>query len=148
MKNNFFFVYGTLKKSFGNNRLLQKSKFIGEAITLDSFCMFDVGFPYIYPLSKVPVQDHPIPAYPVRGEVYEVENEQVEKALDRLEGVDYGHYERDYTEVSGRFGQFIVNFYTPTKSTLRHMFLGREYAHIPKHVKEEGELIYEWNRVH
>ena len=37
MKNNNLFVYGTLKRGFGNNYILRNSKFLGSAITEEKF---------------------------------------------------------------------------------------------------------------
>ena len=77
---NKVFVYGSLKKGFGNNRILAHSKFLGKGITLDdSFSMISLGgFPgVIYGTKRV------------EGELYQVDNEVFE-SLDRLEG--NGHF--------------------------------------------------------
>jgi gamma-glutamylcyclotransferase (GGCT)/AIG2-like uncharacterized protein YtfP len=74
------FVYGSLKKGFGNHRLLETSEFLGEE-TLpkeQGFHMISLGsFPAIVPNS--------IQATPIYGEVYEI-NEPVFIRIDRLEG--------------------------------------------------------------
>lgn len=70
------FVYGTLRKGFGNHRLLTNSNFIGNAITKEKYTMFASGIPY--------VNKH-IPTHNVIGEIYEVNDEQLNR-LDALEG--------------------------------------------------------------
>lgn len=81
---NKVFVYGTLKAGYGNNRLLEKAKFIGEAVTQKAFSLSDCGFPYMHNGDE---------RHPVRGEIYEID-EEILRNLDILEGVDYGHYSR------------------------------------------------------
>lgn len=77
------FVYGTLKRGHGNNRLLQSAKFIGEAVTCeDTFLMYsNGGFPYVLKNGK----------FFVKGEVFEVTDKTTESNLDFLEGVP-NHY--------------------------------------------------------
>lgn len=72
----YVFVYGTLKRGFHNHHLLRSSSLLGEAMTQDSYLMFGRGVPYIMPGGY----------YPVAGEVYAVEDEEVMSLLDRLEG--------------------------------------------------------------
>ena len=74
------FVYGTLKKGYGNHSLIGDGEFWGEAITEDSsFALTSVspygGFPLVREGDKK-----------VKGEVYLVSN-KVLKRLDQLEGV-------------------------------------------------------------
>ncbi len=69
------FVYGTLKKGFGNHYLLENSKFIGRAKTKEKYKMTANGIPFV---SKSKAVSHII------GEVYEVDDETLEK-LDFLE---------------------------------------------------------------
>ena len=72
------FVYGTLKRGYGNHFLLQEggAEFVGAAATEWQFKMIAVGFPVIT-LSSA--------GHPVRGEIYAV-NEATVARLDRLEG--------------------------------------------------------------
>lgn len=73
------FVYGTLKRGFGNGeRLLSNARFIGVD-SLQNFLMYSLGgaFPAI-----VPTDD---PARIVHGEVFEVTPDEFQ-SLDRLEG--------------------------------------------------------------
>ncbi len=68
-------VYGSLKKGFGNHRLLERAKMIGETFTKPEFHMGSFGaFPGIVKGDKK-----------VKVEVYEVDNNTF-KNLDRLEG--------------------------------------------------------------
>lgn len=71
------FVYGSLKKNFGNHVLLQYSNFIGEGVTCDSkFTMVNLGsFPGVLLNGN---------GY-IRGELYEV-NQSTLVRLDILEG--------------------------------------------------------------
>lgn len=71
------FVYGSLRKGFGNHYLLENSQFVKEA-TLSGFQMYSLGgFPAItHSRSK---KDK------IKGEIYEV-NEATLYHLDRLEG--------------------------------------------------------------
>lgn len=70
------FVYGSLKKSFGNNRLLYNSKYIGEAVTLSSnFNMRSCGaFPAVVSRGKNSIS----------GELYEVDDKTL-TSIDILE---------------------------------------------------------------
>lgn len=72
------FVYGTLKKGFGNNVLLADAEFLGEAITADeTYVMTGRGIPFVH---LVPEDGHSIV-----GEVYNVTEPQL-RSLDGLEG--------------------------------------------------------------
>ena len=72
------FVYGSLKRGFGNNVLLDDAKFVSEDMTLPSWVMFSLGwFPGVAPGG----QEY---TYMIKGEVYEC-NDAVIATLDRLE---------------------------------------------------------------
>lgn len=70
-------VYGTLKRGYGNHRLLADSEFIGKAKTEDAYPLLVNGLPYLY--DKVGVGER------VRLEVYDVDDETLD-SLDSLEG--------------------------------------------------------------
>lgn len=71
----FVFVYGTLKKGFGNHRLLEKSRFIRKAEIPGT--MYNLGaFPGIRPSDSSSL---------VAGEIYEVDDPTLDR-LDTLEG--------------------------------------------------------------
>jgi gamma-glutamylcyclotransferase (GGCT)/AIG2-like uncharacterized protein YtfP len=88
------FVYGTLKKGYGNHGLLQRcnAEFVGTA-SLPNYNMRHLGgFPAIYRTAA---------GYPaVKGEIYWVNADGL-VALDRLEGVDSGLYRRDREFILG-----------------------------------------------
>ena len=71
---NKVFVYGTLKKGFGNHDLLKSSKFLGEAYIRAQ----------LYSLGGLPVAIEKSSSF-VFGEVYEVTDDILD-LLDRLEG--------------------------------------------------------------
>lgn len=76
---NIIFVYGTLKKGFHNNHLLESSEFIGDGITIDKYAMFPSicgAFPFVVESYK---------NTQITGELYKV-NKKVARKLDILEG--------------------------------------------------------------
>jgi len=74
------FVYGTLKRGYGNNQLLSTAEFIGSGQTAMPMLMLNAGFP-VAMLPQTPWNNR---AAPIKGEVYEVDIETL-KRLDRLE---------------------------------------------------------------
>lgn len=94
------FVYGTLKKGYGNHRTLGNSIFLGEAVTATSeFTMFDGGFPFVS--DKFPFnEDH---TGRVVGQLYETDRQDILDNLDRLEGYPYLYDKReiDVTTLDG-----------------------------------------------
>jgi len=70
-------VYGTLKKGYGNHRLLADSEFIGKAKTEYTYPLLVNGLPYLYDEMGVGEQ--------VRLEVYDVDDKTFAD-LDSLEG--------------------------------------------------------------
>ncbi len=70
------FVYGTLKKGFGNHSYLKGARFLGRARTKHRYALYEDGVPF---LVKTP------PIAQVKGEVYEVSEEILER-IDKLEG--------------------------------------------------------------
>src|SRR6185369_16266286 len=77
------FVYGTLKKGFGNHGVLGKSKFIKKS-TMFGVLLNLGGYPGFLPKQT---------GMGVHGEVYEVPDLETLNALDLLEGHPY-HYVR------------------------------------------------------
>jgi gamma-glutamylaminecyclotransferase len=75
----FVFVYGTLKRGYGNNeRCLAESKFIGEAVSVGAnFEMQRTGFPIIWEVPEGGAK--------VAGEIFQVTPADVARC-DRLEG--------------------------------------------------------------
>jgi|SRR5882672_9920661 len=96
------FVYGTLKKDYGNNRLLETSEFVGEGRTRESFLMLRAGFPVLMREPRTEVHDrYWLPAI---GEVYRVNNPETWARLDRLEGIP-DMYTREKTHVDFLTGE-------------------------------------------
>ncbi len=81
---NKLFVYGTLKRGFGNNVLLKNSKFIGKAVTEDYFDVYSCGFPCAYPNPN---------GKKISGEIYELSREDF-IVIDSLESNGF-LYERE-----------------------------------------------------
>ena len=88
METNNLFVYGTLKRGFGNNYILRNSRFIGKAVSSKKFDVYDCGFPCASenPDGKL-----------LGGEIYELSDEDF-IFTDSLEanGVLYQRYIRDF----------------------------------------------------
>ena len=78
------FVYGTLKRGYGNNRLLTDATYLGTAKTQERWAMIGKGaaFPYLLEENEK--------GYHVQGEVYVVSDMELAR-LDNLEGYPY-HY--------------------------------------------------------
>jgi gamma-glutamylcyclotransferase (GGCT)/AIG2-like uncharacterized protein YtfP len=70
------FVYGTLKRGKSNHKYLEGTRFVGEAKTLEDFCMFSTEHFPIVTWDEV---------CPIHGEVFRVDKETLEK-IDALEG--------------------------------------------------------------
>lgn len=94
------FVYGTLKRGHGNNRLLRNAIFIGEAVTDDNFVMYRIGFPYIAHEDSTVGEEEKANLGKVRGEVYEIDSEGTLQNLDRLES-EGSFYKRVKHTVNG-----------------------------------------------
>lgn len=80
---NFVFVYGTLKRNFGNHRRIALSdedtpaQDIGDAVSVDTnYCMSNHGFPVLWQAEA---------GHAVRGEVYRLSDKTL-TACDHLEG--------------------------------------------------------------
>lgn len=88
------FVYGTLKRGFYNHRLLQEreAKFVGNASTREPMRLVlgEYGIPYL-------MKGEGNTAVP--GELWEVDDAGLD-ALDVLEGIDEGMYERVTLDVN------------------------------------------------
>jgi len=82
------FVYGTLKRGFGNHIYLEGTRFLGRAETVEKYALYEVGIPYVVKGEGVST---------IKGEVYEVGREEL-SAIDRLEGHPR-HYKREKVRV-------------------------------------------------
>lgn len=74
--NTAVFVYGTLKKGFGNHYLLSDAALLGQAVTKEHYALYVSGIPFVTRNKQVS---------PIHGEVYLV-GQATLKDLDRLEG--------------------------------------------------------------
>lgn len=82
------FVYGTLRKGFGNHYLLEDSELVGQGHTARSFALYADVIPYAFKDEEI---------CPIKGEVYRVDEESL-RDLDALEGHPRW-YKREKTEV-------------------------------------------------
>ncbi len=76
----YYFVYGTLKRGYGNNRILSQSKtakFVEEGITEPKFSLYNLGF---FP----GVKNNGTTS--IHGEIWEVSDNETKQRLDMLEG--------------------------------------------------------------
>lgn len=115
METNLFFVYGTLKRGYGNNSILRDSEFIAEDRTTKRYLLANTGFPYAFPQWVLESYDFGDDLFlPVIGEVYRVTEPRVIFSLDSLEGEGH-HYNRRSTETeSGRL-VYIYEQHEPTR---------------------------------
>ena len=83
-----FFVYGSLKKGFENDHILEKAKYISKAITVREFAMYEAnGGEYPYLLKE--------------KSLYKITRNDLLKKIDIFEGSpDY--YKRESIEVKSR----------------------------------------------
>lgn len=103
----FIFVYGTLKRGFGNHRLLNGCDFVGEAKTkAGEFTMIALGgFPGMI---ETPKGERPEGT--VSGEIYEVTDSEDLRRLDGLEGhPDW--YRRTQVTVYNAEGPVVLDTY-------------------------------------
>jgi len=91
------FVYGTLKREYGNSRLFSGGggDFLWESSTRKAFVMYDAGCPMIKP-KEYALQDdvNPSKILPVKGEVWQVNTVDCMERLDTLEGEGYLYHRR------------------------------------------------------
>jgi len=123
------FVYGTLKRNFGNNVLLQRGQFVDMDVIDGYKLIYAGGYEGSFPFA---IQNE---GTGIRGEVFDISGDYLDATLNRLDQLE-GHpdwYIR--TEAKTR-QQRDVEFY------LMPM--------IPDRIKEctfiENENCFEWNR--
>lgn len=71
----YLFVYGSLKRGKEYNYLLEKAKFISEAVTLEKYAMYLDDIPYVYKNRKI--------SY-ISGELYEIDD-KILREIDLFE---------------------------------------------------------------
>ena len=91
----YLFVYGSLKKGFENEHVLDKAKYISKATTVRKFAMYtSKGGEYPYLLKDKPLNN-------IEGELYKIARKDLLKKIDIFEGSpDY--YTRESIEVKSR----------------------------------------------
>lgn len=139
------FVYGTLKKGHGNNRLLKDAEFIGKAVTLGKFKLAGFGVPFVWP---------DVEGKPLQGELYDIGDPTVMPGKLRLQLLDdlesNGHvYERRTHEVAlmpsdpERGAAIHEAWIYEAMPHIQKRFHDREYCEADaRHVNEAG--YYEW----
>lgn len=99
-------VYGTLRKGYGNHRLLNGARFIRDQ-WLAGFIMCGTSIPFVFS-SRLPGQE-------IKIEIYEVDQKTLER-IDRLEGHP-NWYRREMVETDvGRAWIYLVQ-----EDGVRHM---------------------------
>lgn len=88
------FVYGTLKKGFGNHHYLADARFLCTARTVEKYAMYVNGIPFVVRTPKVSQ---------IIGELYEIDDETMDR-IDRLEGHPK-FYCREKTTIETEDGQ-------------------------------------------
>ena len=99
------FVYGTLKKGYGNSGLLSGAKFLGVDAVEDHLLILPSFFPYAFPWKSGTIY----------GEVYEVD-EPTLRSLDRLEGYPT-HYQRKQVETTNGHKDVYMYYLDPRKES-------------------------------
>ena len=132
----YVFVYGTLKNGYGNNRLLSRETFIGEAVTVPhDFTMIDGGFPYVL-LGGV---------FHIKGELWLLSSDNAEETLarlDGLEGVRYDHYKRHEVDVKCNDEVYTALMYVASDNTQKMI-----EQHGTMHMVPKGkDNVCEWSR--
>lgn len=116
----YFFVYGTLKRGYGNNRLLQREsvKFIEEVVTNDLFYMNNVGYPYLFP-KNIFNFDFKLHFARAKGELYHTDDTYVINDLDRLEGNGH-HYHRNTISIKGHEDKIVEAYFQLNKKSITY----------------------------
>lgn len=121
------FVYGTLKRGYGNNRLLKEAVFLGTAQTKEKWAMisnYSKTFPYLIEENEA--------GHNVQGEVYYVTDTEL-KSLDMLEGTPH-HYRRNKITVEYKDDKTDEEVYVYVK------------AFTPTNYAKDNVLLYTWTR--
>lgn len=131
MSNELMFVYGTLKKAYGNNRLLEGAEFLGEAVTLfHDYHMVSRGIPMVYQLPTGK-------GFHVGGELYSVPDALVPN-IDRLEG-----HPRWYRRE-------LIDVLTPNTTQATQAWMYIMQGEVRDHNSDDSLMIeggvYYWNR--
>lgn len=98
LQENVIAVYGTLKKGYGNNRLLINQRFVGKGKTTDRYPLIINGLPYL--------MEQKGKGHNVEVEVYKVDDNTFDD-IDTLEGHP-NFYERVETSITMKNGKRIT----------------------------------------
>lgn len=98
LQENVIAVYGTLKKGYGNNRLLINQRFVGKGKTTDRYPLIINGLPYL--------MEQKGKGHKVEVEVYKVDDDTFD-SIDALEGHP-NFYERVETSITMKNGKRIT----------------------------------------
>ena len=113
------FVYGTLKRGCSNHHHLAGQKFLGEARTAPGFTLFSLGdYPGMVRSAN--------PGDQVVGEVWKVDAACL-AALDKLEGVADGLYERVPLQLAPPFADQPVETYLYLRDLDGRSAIGAEW---------------------
>ena len=119
------FVYGTLKRGYGNHRLLEKATLLGKAKTVKKWTMIGANkaFPYV-------MEQHDVIGNNIIGEVYHISDGEL-ASLNILEGVPH-HYISQQAKImyTDDFTMDDVMIYTKT--------------YVPPNYQTSETLITEW----
>lgn len=105
----YLFVYGTLKLGEYNYfSYLSSSEYIGPRVTSDRYLMVDVGFPYVYPeYLFVSMSDEYL--RPVLGDLFELDDPEVLRNLDLLEGEGHHYHRKTVLTTDGELAWMYYN---------------------------------------
>ena len=97
LNNPIVFVYGTLRKGFGNHSLLQDAEFISIGKTKHRYCMTASGCPFVSEHTKMTR---------ILGELYRIKTVEDWHHLDRLESHPTW-YVRKQVEIEVEGGKYV-----------------------------------------
>ena len=121
-------VYGTLKRGHGNNRVMGRSKFVGEGETVNRYPMVGHGVPFVLPVKGR--------GHNVKVEVFMADKKTLEGPIDSLESHP-NWYRREKTLIRMDDGNFINAwlYFNPTVDVNNYKeedfmseYVGRTYS--------------------
>lgn len=103
-----FAVYGTLKRGYGNNRLMPKDSFVDTGVTKNRYTLYDGGIPFV---------SDEVETSQIAVELFEVKDEETIKRIDSLEGHPSWYIRKEIPVIDSKGNE--VNcwlyFNTPTR---------------------------------
>lgn len=126
----FLAVYGTLKRGYGNHRLIYTGQleYYADAVSEDRFHLVGGGFPILYTNPGI---------HRVAVELYSFTNESQLEAIDRLEGHPEWYRRERRNFITGNQKIFAWVYLQPSKNLSGAL-------HPTIHVSEEG--VAKWIR--